>query len=445
MPMNEDVYATPPEILSARRERLLERVGDGVVVLCSAPELLKSRDTDVRFRQDSDFFYLTGFNEPGAVAVLTPYDPERRFTLFVRPRDPERETWTGRREGVDGARERFAADSAYPAEELDQHLRTLLEPAGEVVYAFGTHPVMDQRILGLVAGFRRTRPRSGKGPLTVRDPDTVLADMRLVKEPWELERLRRAAEISAQGHLAAMRAARPGVGEWELESAVDCAFRSAGGRGPAYPTIVGSGANATVLHYVSNDRRAQEGELVLVDAGAEWGMYAGDITRTFPVSGRFTGAQRAVYEVVLAAEEAAIAAVRPGASFGEVHEAAVRVLTQGMVDLELLSGDVEELIAGEGYKRFYMHQTSHWIGLDVHDVGPYRRGEEWVRFEPGMVLTVEPGLYIPEDAEGVPERFRGMGIRIEDDALVTPDGHEVLTRGVPVAPDEVERLVGSGG
>ncbi|MBV9773907.1 MAG: aminopeptidase P N-terminal domain-containing protein [Gemmatimonadetes bacterium] len=444
MPVTDDAYATPPEILLARRERVLERLGGGVLVLCSAPELLKSRDTDVRFRQDSDLFYLTGFMEPGAVAVLTPHDPERRLTLFVRPRDPERETWTGRREGVEGARERFAADAAYPVEELDQHLRALLEPADEVVYAFGTHPEMDQRILRLVTGFRRTRPRAGKGPLAVRDPDAVLAEMRLVKEPWELERMRRAGEISARGHLAALRAARPGIGEWELEAVLDAAFRSAGGRGSSYPTIVGSGANATVLHYVANDRRARDGELVLVDAGAEWGMYAGDITRTFPVSGRFTEAQRAVYEVVLAAEEAAIAAVRPGALFSDVHEAAVRVLTRGMVDLGLLTGDVDELIESEGYKPFYMHQTSHWLGLDVHDVGPYRRGGEWVRFEPGMVLTIEPGLYIAEDAD-VPEAFRGIGVRIEDDVAVTADGHEILTRGVPVAADEIERLVGSGG
>jgi Xaa-Pro aminopeptidase len=434
-----------PDAFRARRERYLEHAGDAVTVLAAAPEKFKSRDTEVRFRQDSDFFYLTGFPEPEAVAVLTPHDPERRFTLFVRPRDPEREAWNGPRAGVEGARERFGADAAYPLAELDEHLRELLEPAEEVVYALGSGAVMDRRLAGLVAGFRRSRPRSGRGPLVLRDPDTLLAEMRLVKEPGELELLRRAAALSAEAHRAAMRAARPGVGEWELESVLEARFRAGGGAGPAYPSIVGSGPNATVLHHVANDRRARDGELVLIDAGAELGMYAGDITRTFPVSGRFTPAQRAVYETVLEAEEAGIAAVRPGASVVDVHDAAVRVLTRGMVELGLLSGSVDELIESRAYRRFYPHQTSHWLGLDVHDVGPYRRaGGEPALLEAGMVLTVEPGIYVPADAEDVPAELRGVGVRIEDDVIVTAEGHEVTTRGVPVSVEEVEALVGSG-
>ncbi len=437
--------AFSPETFRDRRERFLARAGSAVTVLPAAPEKFRSRDTEIRFRQDSDFYYLTGFPEPDAVAVLTPHDPERRFTLFVRPRDPEREAWSGFRAGVEGALERYGADAAYPLDELDSHLRDLLLPVSEVVYALGADPEMDRRVTALVSGFRRTRPRSGKGPLVVRDPDTLLPFMRMVKEPAELDLHRRAAAISAEAHRAAMCAARPGIGEWELESVLDSHFRASGGTGPAYPTIVGSGAGATVLHYVSNDRRAREGQLVLIDAGAEVGMYAGDITRTFPVSGRFTPAQRAVYEIVLEAEEAGIAAVRPGESVLAAHDAAVRVLTRGMVELGLLTGDVDTLIREGAFRRFYMHQTSHWLGLDVHDVGPYRHADgEPVILEPGMVLTVEPGIYVPESADDVPAELRGIGVRIEDNVIVTADGHEVTTRDVPVAVEEVEALVGSG-
>lgn len=444
MAQGPDLSGFPPEAFRARRERYLQRAGGAVTVLPAAADRHRSRDTELRFRQDSDFHYLTGFPEADAVAVLSPHEAERRFTLFVRPRDPEREAWSGARLGVEGALERFGADAAYPLDELDAHLRDLLLPAEEVVYALGAHPEMDRRITTLLGGFRRTRPRTGAGPLAIRDPDTLLAEMRLVKEPAELDLHRRAARITADAHRAAMRAARPGVGEWELEGLLDGHFRAAGGGGPAYPTIVGSGTGATVLHYVANDRRARDGDLVLIDAGAEVGMYAADITRTFPVSGRFSPAQRAVYEVVLEAEEAALAAVRPGASVLEAHDAAVRVLTRGMVELGLLAGDVDERVRDGGYRRFYMHQTSHWLGLDVHDVGPYRRaGGEPVLLEPGMVLTIEPGIYVPESAEDVPAELRGIGVRVEDNAVVTADGHEVTTRGVPVSVAEVEALVGS--
>lgn len=435
----------PRALLAARREHLLQSIGSGVAVLCAAPELRKSRDTEVRFRQDSDFFYLTGFGEPDAVAVLSPHDPEGRFTLFVRPRDPEREVWNGRRAGIEGALEAFGADAAYPIGELAEHLRELLEPADRIWYELGSRPAMDRLLTELVVGFRRTRPRSGRGPTGIADPGDLLHPMRRVKDPVELERMRVAAEIAAKGHLAAMRVARPGVGEWEMEAALEGVFRRAGARGPAYPSIVGSGPNATVLHYVANERRAREGDLVLIDAGAEWGMYASDITRTFPVSGRFSAPQRALYEVVLAAEEAAVATVRPGVRFAEVHDAAVRTLVDGLLELGLLRGAADSLIEEGSYKRFFMHQTSHWLGLDVHDVGPYREGDESVVLEPGMVLTVEPGIYVAEDADDVPAEFWGIGIRIEDDLVVTEGGHEVLTRGVPVAQEEVEALVGSGG
>ena len=432
------------DVFRRRREQVLERLGAGVAVFCAAPELLKSRDTEHRYRQDSDLHYLTGFPEPEAVAVLTPHDPAARFTLFVRPRDAKRERWDGARAGVEGARERYGADAAHPVSELRDKLKELLEPADAVFYALGSSDEMDRWLVELLRGFRRTRPRSGKGPADVRDPGALVDPMRLVKEPDEVEAIRVACRVSAEGHLAAMRAARPGAGEWELEAALEGTFRSLGATGPAYPSIVGSGPNATVLHYRHNARSAEEGDLVLVDAGAEVGMYCGDITRTFPVSGRFTEPQRAVYRVVLRALEAGIAAARPGSPFSAIHEAARRALVEGMVELGLLEGEVDELIEKEAFEPYFMHQTSHWLGLDVHDAGTYReRGGEWITLQPGMVLTIEPGLYVAADAEDAPEALRGIGVRIEDDVVITEDGCEVLTRSVPVEPDEVEALVGS--
>jgi Xaa-Pro aminopeptidase len=427
----------------ARRERLLAERADAVFVLPSAPELLRSRDTPVRYRPDSNLHYLTGFTEPGAVAVLTPFDDAHRLTLFVRPRDAEREVWDGRRLGVDGAREHFGADAAYPVAELDERLPKLLEPAARVVYALGHDAAMDRRVLDRVVAFRQGRQRTGRGPIAVEDPDLSVGQHRLMKDDAELALLREAARISALGHEAAIGAAAPGVGEWELEAVLEATFRAAGSAGPAYRSIVGAGVNATTLHHVANDGRARPGDLVLIDAGAEYRMYAGDITRTFPVSGRFSPARRAVYDVVLAAEQAAIDAVRPGAGVTAVHDAAVRSITEGLVQLGLLRGDVDAIVEANGYKRFFMHQTSHWLGLDVHDVGLYASAGRPVALEPGMVLTVEPGLYIAADADDVPAEFRGIGVRIEDDVVVTADGAEILTRGVPVEPDAVERLVGS--
>ena len=429
-----------------RRERFLEKIGGGVAVVCAGPQLIRSRDTEVKYRVNSDFHYLTGFHEPDSVAVLTPHDDGARFTLFVRPRDPEKERWDGPRAGVEGAAERYGADAAHPLSELDDRLKGLLEEGDAIWYALGSDEAMDRRVTELVRLWRLKSARTGKGPVDVRDPGGVLDVLRRIKEPGELDALRAACRLSARGHLNAIRAARPGVGEWELQAIVDGTFLAAApGAGPAFETIVGSGANGTVLHYVVNRRRTEDGDLVLIDAGAELGMYAGDITRTWPVSGRFTPAQRAVYDVVLASLEAAIAECRPGAGFSAGHEAARRVLTQGMVDLGLLSGSVDGLIESEDFKRFFMHQTSHWLGLDVHDAGPYRdAGRDWCALEPGMVLTVEPGLYIAPELDDVPPELRGIGIRIEDDVLVTEHGPEILTRDVPVDPDALAALVGTG-
>jgi Xaa-Pro aminopeptidase len=437
LPLPDDPHA-------GRRQRFLEALGGGVAVLCSAPELLKSRDTEVRYRQNSDFFYLTGFPEPG-VAVLTPHDPEHRFTLFVRPRDRERETWNGPRAGIEGAKERFGADAAYPLEELEGRLRKLLEPADAIWYALGSDEEMDRRLVPWIREWRLRRARTGNGPTDVLDPAGVMDRMRVVREPAEIEQVRRACQLSAQAHVRAMRAARPGIGEWELANVVESTFHAAGpDAGAAYQSIVGSGANSTVLHYVMNHRRAEDGDLVLIDAGAEWGMYCGDITRTFPVNGRFGEPQRRVYEAVLRGLETGIAMVRPGVTIIEIHHAVRLELARGMVEMGLLQGEPAEVAEGEEIKKYFMHQTSHWLGMDVHDAGDYRaRGGDWLPLRPGMVFTIEPGIYVAADAEDAPEELRGIGVRIEDDVLVTEDGCEVLTRGVPVTPEEIEALVGA--
>ena len=435
----------PLEVFRARRERLLELADGGVVLLASNPELLRSRDTEVPYRPNTDLYYLTGVEEPEAFAILTPHDPEHRFTLFVRPRDPERERWNGPRIGVEAAKERFGADAVYPIDEVDERAAALLGAAASVLYPAGGDPAVDARVLALVNRARRSRPRTGTGPTAVVDLDEILAEMRKIKDEHEIERIRVAASIGAAGHRAAMARARPGLGEWELEAALEAAFRSLGAAGPSFASIVAGGEHATFLHYTTNDSPIPDGALVLIDAGAEWGMYCSDITRTFPISGRFTAPQRELYDLVLAAENAAIEAVRPGAEISAVHDAAVRVMAEGMLRLGILQDEsVDAAIESASYRRYYMHQTSHWLGLDVHDVGVYKMDGGPARLEPGMVLTIEPGIYIDADSESVPAPYRGIGIRIEDDVLVTDHGREILTRGVPVEAEEVERLVGAG-
>jgi len=432
----------PAEVFRKRRERFLDAIGDGVAILPASPELFRSGDSEHRYRPNSDLHYLTGFAEPETVALLTPHDPEYRLTLFVRARDPEKEAWTGARAGVEGARERFGADAAYPIAELDERLEELLRPADRVLYALGADRSLDRTVIALLQSFRRSRVRSGEGPTGVEDPGTVLHPMRRIKDDFELMRMRQAAGISAAAHRAAMGALAPGRGEWEVEAILEMEFRTRGGAGPAFAPIVAAGVHGTVLHYVHNDGVIGPDDLVLIDAGAELGMYAADITRTTPASGRFTPEQRAVYEVVLAAEEAAIEAVEPGSGADDPHQAALRVLVEGMVELGLLEGPPEDRIEDRGYRKFFMHRTSHWLGMDVHDVGAYVEDGKPVTLRPGMVLTIEPGIYISPHVDGVPEALRGIGVRIEDDVEVTGDGHRVTTRGVPVAPDEIEALVG---
>ena len=427
-----------PDAFAARRQALLDQIGDGIAIIPTAPERLRNRDSHYPYRFDSDFWYLSGFPEPEAVLVLVGGKTPRTL-LFCRDKDAEREVWDGFRYGPAAAREAFGIDEAFVFGEFDERLPDLLDGREALWFALGIDPHWDARI---TAGLNavRAQSRAGKRPPTVvHDLRQTLDRLRLTKDDYEIARLRRAADISSAGHIRAMRQCRPGMTEFALEAELTHEFRRQGASGHAYGPIVAGGAGACVLHYVVNDKTLADGSLVLIDAGCEFEGYAGDITRTFPVNGRFSGAQRDAYEVVLAAQAAAIAAVRPGAPFIAYHEAALRVLVQGMVELGLLHGSVDGLIEQEAYKPFYMHRTGHWLGLDVHDAGAYKDGEKWTALAPGMVLTVEPGLYLRPGPQ-VPEHLQGIGIRIEDDVRVTADGNEVYT-SVPKTVADIEALM----
>ena len=372
--------------------------------------------------------------------MLVPGRPQGEFVLFVRDRDPARETWDGARAGPDGAESDFGADHGFPIADIDEILPGLLERCSRVYYTMGVHPEFDQRVFGWVNGLRAQAKKGLHTPQEFVALDHLLHEMRLFKSRPELDTMRRAGAIGASAHRRAMKLAAPGRMEYEVMAEILHEFHSRKADISYYP-IVGSGPNACVLHYHANDRQMKDGDLLLIDAGCEYDFYASDITRTFPVNGRFSAAQRAVYEVVLAAQHAAIEKTRPGNHWNEPHEAAVRVITQGLVKLGLLKGKVAKLIKDEAYKKFFMHRTGHWIGMDVHDVGEYKVGEEWRLLEPGMVMTVEPGIYIPPGTRGVARQWQGIGIRIEDDVAVTKGDPEVLTDGVPTDPDEIERLV----
>jgi Xaa-Pro aminopeptidase len=428
-----------------RREQLMAKIGNGTAIFRSAPSSVMHNDVEYAFRQDSDFFYLTGFNETEAVAVLAPHHPEHKFILFVQPKEREKEVWTGYRCGVEGAKEKFGADEAYPIAELDEKLPQYIEKADRIYYHLGRDRAFNDRILKHWQRLMATYAKRGTGPIAIEDSNPILHSMRLMKSQAELDLMRTAADIAVEAHNYAQEIAQPGRYEYEIQAEMERIFRLRGGMGPAYPSIVASGANACVLHYIENNRQMQDNELLLIDAGCAYGYYNSDITRTFPVGGKFTSEQKTLYEIVLEAQKQAIAQVKPGNPYSAIHDTAVRVLTEGLVELGILKGQIEDLIKEEKYKPFYMHRTGHWLGLDVHDVGVYQHGESPQILQPGQVLTVEPGLYIVPDtqpAEDQPEidlRWSGIGIRIEDDVLVTQSGHEVLTAGVPKAVEELER------
>jgi Xaa-Pro aminopeptidase len=423
-----------------RRDALRSRMGRGIALIPTAPARVRNRDSEYSYRFDSYFYYLSGFQEPESVLVLIAGDAPKSI-LFCRRRDPARELWDGVRSGPEGAKAALGLDEAYPIETLDEKMPALLANQPVLHYAPGSDPAWDARVMGWLNEVRSQARAGIAAPTEIRDLRTPLDEMRLVKDDSELAVMRRAAVISVAAHERAMRATRPGRSEYEIEAELLYEFRRRGSQYPAYTSIVAGGANACILHYRENSARLAEGELLLVDAGCELDGYASDVTRTFPVSGKFSRAQKDIYELVLAAQSAAIAAVKPGSRWDEPHNAAVQTLASGFVDLGLCAGPVEQVIQTEDYRRFYMHRTGHWLGLDVHDAGEYKTGGEWRRLEPGMTLTVEPGCYV-RPAEGVPEAFWNIGVRIEDDVAVTTSGCEVLTAGAPKTVRELEALVG---
>ena len=464
-----------------RRQRFAESIGDGVALIPGAHEVVRNRDIHYEFRQNSDFFFLTGFDEPDAMALINPAGAKERFVLFVRPRDREMEIWNGRRAGPEGVMATYGADAAYPIEQFEQKLREYAIDRTAIYYQLG-NPAYDPKITRLLTELRAVKTRGHTVPLRLEDPSPILHELRLRRSPAELVYQRRACAIARAAHTEAMRYARPGMYEYEVQAAIEFVFRRHGSPRNAYPSIVASGANACILHYIENKRRMADGDLLLIDAGCEYGYYAADITRTFPVNGRFTAAQRAVYEIVLKAQLAAIDAAKPGNRYEAIHHAARRVLTEGLVALGLLPRSVDASLAMHHDREFYMHGTGHWLGMDVHDVGAYRVCRHSRVLEPGMVLTVEPGLYFDPEREvatyslreysevemrerrdrlgmaaarklemeekekaqtirhPIAQEFRGIGIRIEDDVLITEHGNEVLTCGTPKTIEEVERV-----
>jgi Xaa-Pro aminopeptidase len=422
-----------------RREGVMAQMKAGVAILPTAPERLRNRDSDYLYRFDSYFFYLTRFPEPEAVLALVA-GAEPKAILFCREKHAERELWEGFRYGPDAAREAFGFDEAYSVAELDAKLPQLLANQPAAYFIPGMDASWDARLMRWLNDVRGLARTGVTAPTAIHDLRAILDPMRRVKDVHELEVMRRAAEISSGAHIRAMRAAHPGMMEYEIEAELLYEFRRHGAQYPAYWPIVAGGANACVLHYRDNDQRLGDGDLLLIDAGCELDGYASDITRTFPVNGTFSGPQRDIYELVLASQAAAIAEVKPGNGWNAPHDAAVKVLAQGFIDLGLCTGTLNEVLEKEDYRRFYMHRTGHWLGLDVHDAGDYKEGGEWKALEPGMTLTVEPGCYV-RPAENVPERFWNIGVRIEDDALVTPQGCEILTAAAPKRVQEVEALM----
>ncbi len=422
---------------------------DSVAIIPAAREAVRSHDTHYRYRQNSDFFYLTGFEEPEAIAIITP-SRDKKFTLFVRPRDLDQEIWTGYRAGVEGAVADYSADAAFPIDQFDEKLAEMLDGPSVLYYAFGyTTDEMDQKIIRQLTLMRETNRKPLEPPRTIVDPSTILHEMRVLKSPEEIEIMQRAADIAADAHVEAMKAVKPGMMEYEVEAMLEAYFRKHGASGSSYTSIVGGGGNATVLHYIDNKDQLRDGDLLLVDAGAEFKGYASDITRTFPINGKFTDAQRDIYDLVLKCQKSCVDMVRPGVRLEDLKTHSVEVLTEGMVELGLLKGEPKKLIEEKKYMQFYMHNLGHYLGIDVHDAGRYYFNGESRPAEVGMVMTIEPGLYISPDTSRIPEGFNkeipakylGIGVRIEDDVCVTENGARVLTHKVPKEREEIEALM----
>jgi len=431
-----------PSEYHRRRAALMAQLGPGAIaLLAAAPERVRSRDVNHPYRQDSDFYYLTGFTEARALLVLAPGREEGETLLFCQPKDPQKELWEGVLLGPEAAVETLGVDQAFPIGEIDNVVPGLMAGRERIHYRIGAEAGFDEQVLGWARSAREKARLGGPAPAQFLLLDELLHEMRLIKSEAEIRLMEEAARISVEGHCRIMRYCRPGVREYELEAELLHTFLRHGGRGAAYGSIVGAGANACVLHYVSNKDRIADGDLVLVDAGCEYGHYAADITRTFPANGRFSAEQREIHRIVSRAHAGAVAAVRPGAPWDAPQRASVMAIVEGLLDLGLLSGSVEEAIETGAYKDFYMHRVGHWLGIDVHDVGSYKDGEDWREFAPGMVTTIEPGIYIAPDNEQLAERWRGIGVRIEDDVLVTETGNRVLSEGAPRDAEEIEAFM----
>ena len=427
-----------------RRQALMQQIGRGnIAIIASASSAVRNRDVHYPFRQDSDFYYLTGFNEANALAVFIPGREQGEYVLFCREYDATKALWEGAHAGLEGATTHYGADDAFPIDDLDEILPGMLENKAKVFYPMGKNGELDHKLLDWINHIRKQSRTGVTAPGELVSLEHIVHEMRLFKSAEEIKLMRRAAEISAQAHIRAMQYCQPGVFEFEVEAELIHHFMRSGLRAVAYPSIVAGGKNACVLHYTENTDKLRKGDLLLIDAGAECDHYAADITRTFPVTGKFTEPQRLLYQLVLDAQEAALAEIAPGIAWNKAHEASVEVLTKGLVELGLLKGRVKKLIKEEKYKQFYMHRIGHWLGMDVHDVGDYKIKDEWRLLEPGMVLTVEPGLYVAADCETVDKQWRGIGIRIEDDVLVTADGYEILTAAVPKSVDAIESVMRS--
>ena len=427
------------------REAFIEKMGPGgVAIFASNPPARWNHDTEYIYRPDPNFYYLTGFEEPESICVIAPEHPKHQYVLFVRPKNKQAEIWNGKRVGIRDARRRYGADKAYPIEKFDEKIGEYLQDAERLYYTLGSNEDVDSEMLTRFTRAVKSKVRGGKGIDTLVDPSPILSEMRLIKNETELERMRMATEITVAGHVAAMKAVRPGLYEYQLESLVESTFRMNGAGGAAFPTIVASGGNATTLHYTTNDCEIEDGNLVLLDAGAEYNRYCGDVTRTFPANGTFTEAQREIYQIVLDAHYAIIDGIRPGVSIDEPHQKSLELLTEGMLSLGLLKKKkkIAKLIEDGAYRKFYMYRIGHMIGLDVHDVNCVREANgDYKTFQPGMIITIEPGLYVAEGTKGVPPKYLGIGVRIEDDILVTESGNENLTSNVPTEIEEVEALV----
>lgn len=425
-------------MFESRRNAFMKKMDNGIAILKAANKPLRGR---YKYRQDSSFYYFTGFEEPDAICLLTPEHDEHNFVMFVNPKDRKKETWTGRRTGVEGVVEKFHADAAFEIDEFDEEISDYLKEVDRIYYSMGTDEKFDKKVLTLFKKYSAQRANNGKGPNILVDLRELIGEMRIKKDEKEIELIRKAADISADAHIEVIKKINPEMFEYEVEALIDSEFRKGDAYMPAYPTIVGSGENGTILHYQKNECQIKDGDLVLIDAGGEYKYYCADITRTIPANGKFDEVQKTIYQLVLDAQLAAIEMIEPGIRLNEPHKKAIEVITSGLVEFGLLEGDVEEIIDEKEYQKFYMHGTSHLLGMEAHDVGKYKIDGESRFLEPGMVFTMEPGIYIASDLEDVDEKYLGIGIRIEDNVLVTEDGCEVLTAKVPKAIEEIESVM----